>query len=139
MKVVFDTNIYLAALQAEGLSFKVLETVLMPKRGFVLFISNAIKKELDEKLLVWLDKGWVEEMHVQRLQFVIDRFVQTVEPKKRIKMIKADPDDNKILECAVTAQANLIVSMDKHLLRLKQFRGIAIVHPKTFSFMLPLK
>ena len=48
-------------------------------------------------------------------------------------------DDFKILECAVAAEADLIVTMDQVLLRLKRFRNIGIVHPKTFSFMFPQK
>ena len=57
-----------------------------------------------------------------------------------LEVVKADPDDDKILECAVEGSADLIVSGDRHLTRLKSFRGIGIVRPidfhrtfKTFS------
>jgi predicted nucleic acid-binding protein len=42
-------------------------------------------------------------------------------------VIKADPDDDRILECAVAGGADLIVSGDHHLTRLKNFEGIGIV------------
>jgi len=50
-----------------------------------------------------------------------------------LKAIAADPDDDKILECAVVASATYIVSGDrKHLLPLGSFRGIHIVSPAEF-------
>jgi predicted nucleic acid-binding protein len=39
----------------------------------------------------------------------------------------ADEPDNRILECAVAAEADFIVTGDKHLLSLKHFRNISIV------------
>ena len=41
-------------------------------------------------------------------------------------MIEADPTDDRILECAVAASAEVLVSGDTHLLRLGGFRGILI-------------
>ncbi len=55
-----------------------------------------------------------------------------VEPKEKINIIKEDSDDNKFLECAVEACADYIISGDDHLLKLHQFRGIAIVSPREF-------
>ena len=50
----------------------------------------------------------------------------------------ADPDDEMILECALAAEADYIVSGDKrHLLPLRQFRGIPIVSPPDFLRRLP--
>jgi predicted nucleic acid-binding protein len=46
---------------------------------------------------------------------------------QKLNVIADDPDDNKIIECAVAAGADVIVSGDKHLLRLGQYRGIRIM------------
>jgi predicted nucleic acid-binding protein len=54
---------------------------------------------------------------------VITRFVQ---PTESIEVIQADPTDDRILECAVAAGAEVIVSGDTHLLGLGRFRGILI-------------
>jgi predicted nucleic acid-binding protein len=48
-----------------------------------------------------------------------------------IDAIKADSDDNKILECAVTSGASYIVSGDRHLLELTEYGKIKIITPKT--------
>jgi predicted nucleic acid-binding protein len=47
-------------------------------------------------------------------------------------VIAEDPDDNRVLECAVKGGAELIVSGDRHLLKLAQYRGIAIVTVRQF-------
>jgi len=47
-------------------------------------------------------------------------------------MIKVVLDINKILECALEAQASFIVSGDKHLLEIKEYKGIKIISPKEF-------
>lgn len=52
-----------------------------------------------------------------------------VTPGERIREVVADPEDDKFLACAVAAGAEVIVSGDRHLLDLGQFRGIAIVDP----------
>ena len=57
---------------------------------------------------------------------------EIVEPSVKIDIIKDDPDDNKILECAIAGNVDCIVSNDKHLLKLKEFKGIKILTPKEF-------
>jgi hypothetical protein len=49
-----------------------------------------------------------------------------------LDVIREDPPDNRILECAVEGRANLIVSGDRHLRRLKIYQGIPIVRPIDF-------
>ena len=58
---------------------------------------------------------------------------QIVVPTMRLAVITAKESDNRILECAVTASADLIVTGDrKHLLPLGSYRGIRIVSPADF-------
>jgi len=58
------------------------------------------------------------------------RVAKIVEPTLSLNVVKADPGDDRILECAVEGGADLIVSGDRHLTRLSQ--GIAIVRPIDF-------
>jgi putative PIN family toxin of toxin-antitoxin system len=55
-----------------------------------------------------------------------------VHPTVRLKVVKADPDDDKVLECALESSADAIVSGDEHLLALKTFRKIRIITPTKF-------
>jgi predicted nucleic acid-binding protein len=43
-----------------------------------------------------------------------------------------DPDDNKFIVCAIASDTNIIVSGDKHLLKLKGFKGIKVHKPREF-------
>jgi predicted nucleic acid-binding protein len=53
-------------------------------------------------------------------------------PKDRIFLVREDPQDNRILECAVEGKADFIISGDNHLLNKKEFNGIRIVNAKEF-------
>ena len=135
MRIVFDTNIYLASLLFEGLCVNLAETCLGPKSEHQVFISKAIWGEFLNKVS---EKKLVESAYFPKLQKSLGDRALWINTAEKIKAILTDPSDNKILECAVAAHADLIISMDKkHLLKLKQFRGIGIVHPQDFLYMLP--
>ncbi len=78
--------------------------------------------------------GWSEPAIVSRLKLMA-KLAEIVNPKMRLKEIVEDDDDNRILECALAGKADLIISGDNHLLRLRAFRGIAIVRPRDFLRM----
>lgn len=139
MRIVFDTNVYIAALKKGSLSYKILESVLEDETDFFIYTSLELKLELSEKLEEWKKKKLAGEHEINRLKFLVTNFIAEAIPTEKINQIKEDPDDNKILECAAAAEANIIITMDKHLLKLKVFRGMPILHPKTFSYILPKK
>jgi len=139
LRVVLDTNIYLAALREGGFVFRMFREIFSPDFNYIVFISPDIKDEIEEKLQIWVNEKLADHRTVTNLRIIIDEYIHQVIPKETLQVIKDDPDDDKILECALAAGANLIVSMDKHLLRLRQFRNIPIVHPSSFSFMFPQK
>lgn len=132
MTIVFDTNIYIAAFRSRGYLFELLLKVLKRGSGYLLYISPPIKEELLKKL-----EEEFEPEAINGFIAILEQSAYWVVPVETIDAVKTDPDDNKILECAVAAEANLVVTMDKDLLKLKIFRRIAIVHPKTFNYMLP--
>ncbi len=55
-----------------------------------------------------------------------------VTPTKEIDVITSDPDDNRILECAVAGECDYIISGDKHLLELGEYCGIGIIKAVDF-------
>lgn len=73
----------------------------------------------------------------------IEDFLQTlgrvttiVRPKETVDLITVDPPNNQLLEVAPEAEADYIVSRDRHLLELREFRGTAIVSPAQFIVLL---
>lgn len=72
--------------------------------------------------------GWESEFVEQALAQII-RLSTIVEPTEQVDDISADPPDNRVLEAAAAGVAELIVSGDRHLLRLRAWRGIPIKSP----------
>ncbi len=122
MRVVFDTNIYISALVFPGsLAEKAIYRVLEGKDE--LFISKAI---LDELLRVLATKFSKDREELARLAVWLSEIAQFVYPKRRIAVLR-DEADNRILECAVEARAEIIVTGDQEILRLRSFEGIRIL------------
>jgi predicted nucleic acid-binding protein len=62
---------------------------------------------------------------------------ELVFPVERAAGATPDPGDEMVLECALGAETDCIVSGDKkHLLSLREFRGIRIASPATFLRLL---
>ena len=126
-RVVADTNILVSALQFGGKPKQLLDRAA---DGHVdLAISEAI---ITETLRVLRDKfhrtpEWLAETLQQLL--VVARLV---EPTEHLAVVEADPTDDRILECAVAAVGEVIVSGDSHLLNLESFRGIPILRVAEF-------
>jgi putative PIN family toxin of toxin-antitoxin system len=127
MRVVLDTNTVVSALLWRGAPHQVIAQ--SQHRAVVFFTSPRLLVELDEVLrrpklaravrASGLDPGELRDRY--------RRLAQTIPPEPLPKTILDDPDDDEVLACAVTARADLIVSGDKHLLRLRGFRGIPII------------
>lgn len=120
-RVVADTNILVSAVQFGGKPKQLLDLAIDGQVD--LAICEAI---IAETIRVLSDKfhrtpEWLVE--TDRQLRVIARFV---EPTESLHVIEADPTDDRILECAVAAEAEVIVSGDTHLLGLGSFRGIPI-------------
>lgn len=67
---------------------------------------------------------------------LIGRAATIVKPSVRI-MVLEDIPDNRILECGIEAAADLIVTGDRHLLRLKSFQNVAIIRVADFLRLFP--
>ena len=133
MRIVLDTNVFIAAALKSGLAREIIE--LANKRHFFsLITSEEILSELRQKLLSKFDHS---EANVDIYVAKIRRTFEIVKIKEKLSIIKRDPDDNKILECAISGRADLIISADQDLIKLKKFRGVGIVHPKTLAWTLP--
>jgi predicted nucleic acid-binding protein len=63
-------------------------------------------------------------------------FTTLVRPTRRIEAVPEDPDDNRVLECAVAAGSRYIVTGDRALLRLGRFEGVQIVRVADFMALI---
>jgi putative PIN family toxin of toxin-antitoxin system len=126
--IVLDTNVLISAIVFGRAPRTILEMVIAGKVRCVL--SIAILDELRD-VLQRPKFGLTPEQAITVIE-ELSGVCEILNPTRRLRTIKADPDDNRLLECALEAQADAIVTGDAHLLKLKQFRGIAIVTPAEF-------
>ena len=132
MRIVADTNVLISSTFWYGNSDKIIEKT--ENKEIVLVISKEIIKEfievlnyeeIQEKIK---NKGLEMRRTVEKIMAISD----IVDPIKKIDVIKEDPDDNKILECAFEGSVDYIITKDNHLLKLKEFEGIKIINPAEF-------
>lgn len=125
LRALLDTNIYISALFGGPPE----EAYRAALRGrFVLLTSPVILAELAATLRA---KFAFPESDITSYIKQIGRKAEVVRPAERL-VILGDEADNRILECAVAGEADLIVSGDRDLLALKQYQGIGIVRPADF-------
>jgi putative PIN family toxin of toxin-antitoxin system len=126
-RVVLDTNVYISALMFGGLPGSLLDLAFL--RAFTLVISPALLDELEEKLRAKFELT-IEDSAFLRAK--LEDVAQVVDPEEVLSVIAEGPDDNRVLECAVKGRADLIVSGDRHLLKLAQYQGITILTVRQF-------
>jgi putative PIN family toxin of toxin-antitoxin system len=121
-RVVFDTNVYVSAFITPGGRGE--EAYLRAVKGKVELVTSVpILTELALKLR---EKFKWDDEHIKNACRHIASVAEVFKPKKRISVLADDPD-NRILECAMEGKAEMIVTGDKHLLKLKSYVGIDIV------------
>lgn len=127
-KVVFDTNVLISAFVfPEGTVRELID--LSIKKKISIYVSNSIIFEycnvLDSKF------NWTKEEIKENIKF-IGKIVEIIDTDIKVDVIKEDETDNKIIECAVAADVNAIISGDKHLLNIKKYKNIPILKPADF-------
>lgn len=122
MRVVFDTNIYISALVIPGGNAE--EAYVKALRGnFELFTSVAILTETASVLQIKFE--WTEDRIRQAIRNISET-ATVLRPRPTLHLLKDEPD-NRILECAIAAQSDWIVTGDRHLLVLKRHANSAII------------
>jgi len=130
LRIVFDSNVYISALLFKGVPGKILE--MARKDKITLIVSDEIIAET-ERILE--DKFKWPRHNIDKFKRRLSDISENIRPDIKIDIIKERESDNRILECAVYGDANLIVSGDKHLLKLKSYKNIPIVRPKYLTYL----
>ena len=123
-----DTNIYVSGLQFGGIPRRFLDSA--GDGDFRLDVSDAI---VNETLRILRDKfRWTLEA-LREAEQDIRSYTQLSTPTHTLHVIQADDADNRILECAVSAKSDYIVTGDtRHILPLGHYVGIPIVRVAEF-------
>ena len=127
MRAIIDTNVFVSGIFWEG-NFCSQIIDKWKNKKFKLVSSMEILDELAKTLRDF--KIQMPDDMIEKWRNLIIENSIIVEPTIKPNIIKEDPDDNKFLEAGVVGKANLIISQDKHLLRLIEYKGIKIVNPE---------
>ncbi|MEA2081386.1 MAG: putative toxin-antitoxin system toxin component, PIN family [Elusimicrobiota bacterium] len=133
LKVVIDTNQFVSAvISRKGASAQLLKA--WQNCLYTLVTSKKIIKEIKR---VFEYPHIAKKYHLKKkdttlLISLVEHEAAVLSDSLHLNVIKDDPDDNKFLACAVEANANYIVSGDKHLLNLRHYKNISVVTVRKF-------
>jgi len=128
MRIVLDTNTLISALGWKGGNeWQLLQKCIRQDNKLVM--SKSIIEEFTD--VIRREKfSFIPAEKKEEFIGYLTEISDVVKPVRKVKIIKDDPDDNKILECALCGNADYIVSGDSHLLDLKECLGIKIVRTR---------
>jgi putative PIN family toxin of toxin-antitoxin system len=134
IRAVFDLNVILSGIGWRGVPYKCLEAV---RDGTVIgFVAAPALIRLKQLLVSKL--GYSEQQAVREVDD-LKSYLRVVEITGSVRDMTGDPEDDMVLECAIKADADYIISGDKkHLLPLGQYAGIPILSPPEFLAKLAL-
>lgn len=132
-KAVIDINLFVSSvINKNGTPAKLLQA--WRDNAFLLIISEQMLEDV-KRVLQYpqiKNKYNLKDDEIKQVVDTIKNFAIVFPDVIELDVIKEDPDDNKVLACALGAKADCIVSGDRHLLKLGVFGDIPIVTAKDF-------
>ncbi len=126
MRILFDTNVIISGFVSQGYSFDVIKDAANKHKVYYTeYLLKETKKSLATKFPL-SDEAINSILNTVKKQFIEGRTAATVEK------ISRDPKDDQILADAVTNEIDIIITGDKDLLELKNYKGIKIIMPKDY-------
>ena len=127
MRLVLDTNVVVSGLLWDGTPAQLLdagqagEVELCTSRVLLAELARILRRAKFATAIAASGSSFDE------LVLGYAELATLLEPASIAPTVLADPDDDNVLACALAAQADLIVSGDRHLLRLAQYEGTRIL------------
>ena len=128
MKIVLDTNVFISGIFFSGPPAQILKA--WKEQKFQIVISKEILSEYQRvahdlsKKISGVDIGPIIEL--------LTIYGEIVETEGISVTVCEDPDNNMFFECAIASNSKIIVSGDRHLLRVSGYQGINVVKPRNF-------
>jgi putative PIN family toxin of toxin-antitoxin system len=127
LKAVFDTNIFASALAIPGGQAERAVDLVIDARVNLLISKDIIH----EVLGVLAQKFSKSAEELSRTAVFLSELGVLIVVREKLAVLDDEPD-NRILECAVTAHADVIVTGDRAMLNLKKYRGTRILSLRQF-------
>jgi putative PIN family toxin of toxin-antitoxin system len=127
LKAVFDSNIFVSALAIPGgQAERAIDLVIDGRVNLFIF-----REIIHEVLGVLAQKFSKDPEELARTAVFFSDLADVVARRRKLKVLKDDPD-NRVLECALTGHADVIVTGDRAMLDLGKFRGTRILSLRRF-------
>jgi putative PIN family toxin of toxin-antitoxin system len=128
VNIVCDTNVLISGVLFGGHAREILQ---LASRGVLInFISPDILRKAERVL--GRSKFGLRPEHVIEIMALFKDTFEIVIPSLEVQAIQSNPEDNHVIEAALAARAEFIISGDKHLLNLAEWEGIHVVSPAQF-------
>lgn len=125
LKVVIDTNLLIDADSDEyNYCNRIIDAVI--SGNIQAFATHSTLRE--NKFIV--PQKLKDQNFLRKLEYFFDS-VKTVK-SDRVNVVEDDHEDNKILESALASNADFVITSDKHLLKLEEYKSARIVRPAEF-------
>lgn len=128
LRIVLDTNILISAIHFGGKPRMILDLVEESNSAIKAITSPVLLAELGE---TFAKKFNFDQDHIREIKSIIEDGFEIVYPKKELRVTR-DKDDNRVLEAAMEGNCEYIVTGDKDLLLLKDYKCIKIVTSEQF-------
>lgn len=128
MKVILDTNVFISGVFFSGPPYQILSAWRDGK--IKLVISKEILREYWRVGEIFADK--FPSIDLQPILDLVTIEAELYEAKDFPEPVCSDPDDDKFLTCAIASGSRIIISGDKHLIKVSGFQGIEILKPHEF-------
>lgn len=140
MRVVLDTNVIIAPfLSPKGVPSLILKA--WEEEAFELVVTEALLTEYQE-VLAYEEIAAHHQMGQAAIELAIDRlrkYAVMAIVKKIPKIVKEDPDDDELFAAALEGEASYIVTKDKNVLKVSEYKDIQVITPLAFLTLLEVE
>lgn len=128
MKIIVDTNVLISGIFFSGPPYQILK--LWQDRKVQLVVSIEIFEEYKRVSEILSDE--FPKIEIDPILNFIIKNAEIISTVKLKEPICEDPDDDKFIACAIACQSKIIVSGDKHLLKISGYQQIEVFTPREF-------
>ena len=128
LKVVMDTNVFVSGVFFSGPPYQILNAWQLG--AFELVVSQEILDEYHRVGEILAEERSQIDLN-PILKFVIEH-AKVYKPAKLKEPVCEDPDDDKFFACALASGSRIIISGDRHLLKVSGYQNIEVLKPREF-------
>jgi uncharacterized protein len=129
MRIVLDTNVFISGIFFSGPPAAILKA--WRDSLLQIVISLPIIEEYQQVSMSLVEK--YPRIDIQQIIDIIMIKSEFVDVNNVVESVCEDQDDDKFIECAIAGNCKIIISGDKHLLKVSGYKGITVLKPGEFT------